>query len=165
MFGPVSLKSMESVAGDHVDDAAGHEEWRDALRALGLHPLGVIFLDGVEAADAGAHRHADARRVLGRHDDARILDGIGRCRVTVVHERIHVPQPFRRQIFLRIEVRHRAVKAHGKCAHIETSDRHDAALTFEHVAPRRIDLRADGRNDAQTSDDDASLGQTVTSQA
>ena len=54
---------------------------------------------------------------------AGIPEGIGRRRVAVVHERVHVAQLLRRQIFLGIEIRHRAVKAHGKCARIETSDR------------------------------------------
>ena len=41
----------------------------------------------------------------------------------------------------------------------------DAALALDHVAPRRLQLRADGRNDSKTGDDDASRRQTITSQA
>ena len=156
------LEVDREVAGDHVDDAAGHEERRDVLRAVRLGVFAVVLLDRVEAADAGAHGDADALRILRRHLDAGVLDGVRRCTVAVVHERIHLAQLFRRQVRLRIEARDRPAKAHGPGAHVEARDRADAALAFEHVAPRRVDGAADGRDDAEAGDDDASLRQAIT---
>ena len=85
------------------------------------------------------------------------------ARVAVVHERIHLAQLFRRQVLLGIELRDRRHGSARERAHIEARDRPDAALAFEHVAPRRVDGAADGRDDAETGDDDAPLRQAITS--
>jgi hypothetical protein len=151
------------MSGDHVDDAARDKEGRNLFRAARLGILLVVCLDRIQAADAGAHRHADPRTILRGHHDARILHGIGCGGVAVMHEGIHLAQVFGGEIFLRIEPVHGAAEAHRKGANVEASDRADAALPREHAGPRRIDRATDGRNDTQTGHDHASLRQALTS--
>src|SRR5690606_5244483 len=142
---------------------AGHEEGRDLPGTASLQVLLVVLFNGIQTADTGAHCDADTRAVLRRDLETRILQRIGRGGKTVMHERVHLAELLRRQVFLRVESLHRATEADRKCADVETGDRSDTALTGENVRPCRLDRAANGRNDAQTSHDDTSLRQARTS--
>jgi hypothetical protein len=59
-FGPFIPWLMERLPGDHVDDAAGHEERRDLARRLRPRGRRVALLDVSSPADARTDRDADA---------------------------------------------------------------------------------------------------------
>lgn len=52
------------VAGNHVDDGTGHEEWRYLANARG-NKFSLGFLDQWQAADPGADGDADPFRING----------------------------------------------------------------------------------------------------
>src|SRR3546814_4298967 len=85
------VRALETVfdgdmAGDEVDQPAGHEERADAAVALFLE-RDRRFLDAVQAADARADQHAGAAALflVGRHP-AGILHGLLGCRQAVEDE-------------------------------------------------------------------------------
>src|SRR5690606_6729375 len=145
------------------DDAARHEERRDLLRAPRLGVLLIILFDRVEAADAGAHRDADARAILLRDLNARILQRVGRGRETVVHEGVHLPQILRGEILFGLESLYRTAEANRNRAYVETSDRADTALAGQDIFPCGLARTADRSADAEPSHDDASRRQALTS--
>ena len=59
-FGPVSLKLIETWPEIMLMMLPGTKNGEMRFGLLRLGVLAVVLLDGVEAADAGAHRDADA---------------------------------------------------------------------------------------------------------
>ena len=63
------------VPGGKVDDGGGDEERRDLARPA-VHQVGVLALDDVEPADAGADVHTDVVGDLRRDLKAGVLHGL-----------------------------------------------------------------------------------------
>src|SRR5690606_29086302 len=147
------------VARDHVDDAARNEERRDLLRAAVFRDQQRGVLDRMNAADARADHDADARRVFVIDFEARVLDRLHGSGNAVMDERIHAARFLRGDVLLDVEVANLAGKPGREVAGIEMRDRPNAALAGPDVRPGFIDRIADGRNDAETGNDDATFGQ------
>src|SRR6056297_446425 len=152
------------MPGNHVDDAAGNEKRRDlAGRLAGLEVAPEIPLDGFDAADAGADRHADAVRIGFAHLDARVLDRLAGGRDAVMHERVHLPRVLGREVGVHVEAGHGAAEACREATRVEACDRPDAAAPGEDVGPGFVHGAAHGRDDPEAGDHDTAPGQTFTS--
>src|SRR5690606_35718936 len=122
------------LAGDHVDDGAGHVERRDLARAaLGLLERGL--LDALQAADAGADGHADALGRLTLDRDAGIGDRHQRRSHAVVDEGIHLLDVLRRNPLRRVEAAHFARDPGRERGGVEVGDRADARAAVDDAVP------------------------------
>ena len=155
-LGPRGAVVDGDVAGGEVDDGAGDEERRDLARAA-VQQVGVLALDDVESADAGADVDADAVAVLSR--DLRPECSIASCGggEGEVDEAAHLAGLFFVHEEERVEVLDLGGEADGMAGEIEGLDLGHAALAGQQAFP---DLRggfADPADKPEAGDDDATL--------
>ena len=90
---PLRAVANADLPGRHVHDGRGNKERRDLARAA-LQQVGVLALDDLESADAGADENADAVGVLRRNLQARLRHRLLRCRKGKVNEAPHLARFF-----------------------------------------------------------------------
>src|SRR5690606_9426599 len=149
------------LARQHIDDGAGHVEGRDLARTALVQGDGGL-LDAAHAADAGADQGADALGVLLGHLQAGVLHGLEAGSQAIVDEGVHLLDVLRRQEGLRVEIAHFAGDAGGIGRGIGVGDRADAAAAGLDAVPGSGQGVADGRDDAHTGDDDATMAHVGT---
>ncbi len=91
--------------------------------------------------------------------EARIRHRIHARGDAVVHELVHAPRILRGEVFLELEILHRAAEAAREILGIEARDRPDAAHTADDIGPGAVDGAAHRRDDTQPRDDYATLAQ------
>jgi hypothetical protein len=118
----------------------------------------LLLLDERQAADSRADAHADALLVAAIVVETRIGHRLDRRHEAVVNECIVAARFFRRQVFADVEILHFGGDARGERRGVEARDRPDARARASDRLPRRGDADADGRDDPQSGDDDATAG-------
>ena len=129
----------------------------EILRGPPASMVGVLALDDVEAADAGADVDADAVGDLRRDLEAGVLHGLVGGGQGEVDEAAHLAGLFFVDEEERIEVLDLGGEADGVAGEIEGLDLGHAALAGQQAFP---DLRrgfADPADEAEAGDDDATL--------
>ena len=144
------------VARDHVDDRGRDEERRDAARAAAVE-LRLRVFDHRQAADAGAHEHADAVGIVLGDDEARILYRLDARGHAEMDERIHMTAFFARQIFLDVKVLHLAREAGREWRCVELGDVGNARFARQCCLPRIGNSVADRRDATQAGNDDTAV--------
>ena len=142
-------------AGHHVDDRAGHEERRNAPRPLFEQRLAVV-LDVGQAADAGAHDHADALSVgIGDFQSgmSHCLEAGGQA---VLNEQIELARFLGGQVLLDIETLHRAAEAGGEGGNVHVLKRTDAAAASQNTFPAARHIGTQRRKHTHPGDHDTS---------
>ncbi len=94
MFGPFRPYMIDRWPETMLMIELGTKNGDTRRGPLSCSSIEVCF-DGVQTADAGADRHADARRVGLGHFQAGVVQGLGARRDAVVDERIHLLDVFR----------------------------------------------------------------------
>ena len=117
----------------------------------------MLALDDVESADARADKDADALAVLGRDLQAGAFDGFMRGGESEMDEARHFARFFLVNELERVEVLHLGGEGDGEAGGVKAGDGGDAALTGQQVVPDFGGGVADGRNQAESGDNDASL--------
>src|SRR5262245_14870229 len=82
---------------------------------------------------------------------------------TVLHERIPPPLVLWRYVIVATKPFDAAAEAHRKCTGVKARNRSDAADALENIAPGAVNGATDGRDNPESGDDYASLGQAFTS--
>jgi len=114
------------------------------------------IIDGVREDLAGRRAATPLREV-----EARVRHGLDARAHPVVHERVHAPRLFRRDVLRHLEADHLARETRGERSGIDAGDRLDAALARQNRGPRSHHVAADWRNDTEPGHDDTSLGHTI----
>ena len=157
---PLDAVHDRQVAGDHVDDVAGHEERRDLARAA-IEPGLVGHLDTAQTADSRTDGDACTCGICLGDLEAGVADGLAGRRDAVVDEGIHATCFLVGDVFTGIEVANLAGKPHREIGDIEIRDRPNAAVAGKNIFPGRLDTVTDGRNDAKTGYDHTSFRQCL----
>ncbi len=148
------------VTGDHVDDRGRHEERRNLARSA-LEKGVVLRLNGVQATDAGTTNSTAALRVEFTEVELGVRHRLDAGRDAVLHEFIHAPSVFRRQVLFQLEAANLSAEAHWKRGHVEPGDRADTAFAAQDRVPGGNDSAADRRNDTEARDNDTTLAHTL----
>jgi len=147
------------IAGRHVDDAAGDEEWRYAARrAARFQKPGEVGLDGLEPADTGPEGNTDPGRVLVGDLEPRVRDGLPAGGDAVMHEPIDLAGLFRRHVVVNVKTADGAAEARREFADVELLDRTDATAARNHGLPCGRQIISYRGNDAETRNDYTPIG-------
>ena len=122
------------VSGGEVDDGGGDEERRDLARPA-VHQVGVLALDDVEAADAGADVHADVVCDLRRDLQAGVLHRLVCGCEGEVDEAAHFAGLFLIHELVGVEVFHFGGKPHGMAGEVEGLNLGHAAAAGHQAFP------------------------------
>ena len=142
-------------AGSDVADHRRDEQRVHALGAL-LDQRGEAALQLVDAADARAEHHGDARGILQLHVEAGHLEGLVGRHDGVLDEALEAARLLLAQPVLGgIEIANLAGDVHLVLVRVEALDRIDAAFLAVDGIPQRLDAHAGGRDGAHAGDDDA----------
>src|SRR5690606_17358011 len=143
------------VAGRHVDDRAGHEERRNAPRALLVQSLAVV-LDVGQAANAGADGHANALPVGVADLQAGIAQRLDAGRDGVLDEQVQLAGVLGWQVLLDIKTAYRAADPSGKGGKVEMLDGGNATAPRQDPFPTAGNIHAQRREHAHSGDYNAS---------
>lgn len=144
------------IPGSHVDYAAGNIERRHLARPAGQQ-LRMIIFDGCKAPYAGTHCDANPMAILLSNFQARVAQCIFTRCYAVVHERIHAPRIFTRDIRSYIEINNGARDLRGIVTYIEVFDLADSGSAFANILPGLLERIANGRDNAHAGNYDTSL--------
>ena len=158
--GSLQTVAYGQVAGDHVDDVAGDVEGGDASGPAVHEDLRALFYPR-QATDAGTDGDADAVRVLRRHFQPGILEGLDAGRHAVMDEGIHLALVFFRDVLLQVQTADGAADAHRKAGGVEVGYLGDAADPGSNVAPRLCNRVSDRGHQAQTGDHNAAFAHNI----
>ena len=154
---PLGAEPDRHLAGGQVDDRRRDEERRDLARAA-LEQRLVLALDGREPADARRDEDADARRVLRRHLQPRVVHRELRRRDRVLDEDVHLLDIFLLDELQRIEALDLAGDPRRELRRVELRDRADAAAAPRRAPPssRSVPM-PERRHQADAGDDDSPI--------
>ena len=143
-FGPFGVVANADLPGGEIDDGRGNEERRDLARAA-VQQVGVLALDDVEPADAGADVDAGA---LGQLFVLDLVVGhlqrfIGGCDGQMNKAR-HLARFLFFDELQGIEVLHLGGDLAGKLRNVEAGNTLHAALAGQQRLPRLGHSVADG---------------------
>src|SRR6185369_16206909 len=139
---------------DHVDDARGHEERRDAAWTR-LEHLRMVHLDRVNAAYSRADCDTVAMRGRLFDLDARVANSLHAGRDAVEHEWIALARFLRLHVSGRVEIADRAGEASRERAHVVLVYRCDPADAVANLRPTFCHRVTARRNEAEARDYDA----------
>ena len=136
--GALEAELHGDVAGDHVDDGAGHKKRRDAARAAG-DQLDLGFFDQRQAADARANDAADAHSQIFiervTHRQTTVDHRLTGCGQAVMDEGVHVPGFFFGDVIADLETLDLACDLAGKGRGIKFGNQVNAGLPGQQVGP------------------------------
>ena len=121
----------------------------------------MIFLDGRESTNTGAHRNTNAMPIFISDFKTGIAHRIDTRGDAVVHENIHAPGIFLWQIFGDIKVRYGSRNLRCKRTDIEVLEFAKAAPALTDILPGSFDLVTNRGNNSHTGNDDTSLTQEI----
>ena len=154
---PLKTVTNREIAGDHVDDGAGHEEGRNLTHA-GIQKFLRAFFDHGQTADAGADANADALHIFGVFQTGVPHRLNPRCHA-VMNKGIHAAGVFGRDVRADIEIMHFPGNAAGESGSVEFAQRADAGLPRQDIAPCRFNGIAHGTDDAKAGNDHSAMCQ------
>ena len=159
-FGPLALMANADLAGSEIDDGRRNEERRDLARAA-VEQVGVLALDDIESTDAGADVDAGALGhlfvldlVVG-HAQGFVAGGDGQ-----MNKARHLARFFLLDELQRVEVLDFGGDLAGKGGGVEAGNALHAALAGEQCLPNFVGVVADGADEADSGDDDATVQTT-----
>ena len=116
----------------------------------------AAVLDIGQAADAGAHRYADALTIGVSDLQARVTHGLEAGSEAVLNEEVELASFLRGQILLDIETFDRPAKTSGVGRKIHVLDQADATATSKNTLPAAWHIVTQRRKHAHPGDYDAS---------
>ena len=153
-FGPLAPTRMETCPAARLTMEAGMKNGRDLARAA-FEERGVLALDHVESADAGADVDADHLGVFGRDLQLRHFHRFVGGGDGEVNEAAHLLYFFFLDEVERVEVANLGGNLAGKGGGVEGGDAADAAFAGEQRLPYRFGSLAHGADQADAGDDDS----------
>src|SRR5205807_7658548 len=148
----------------HRDNATGHvadEHWNgkggDALRTF-VHQRAELVFDRFQSADAAADDHAEAIAIDLLYVDAAILDRHLGGSHGQLNETIGTPYVFDvvEKVFW-IEVAYFTADFAIVVGGVEGLDPADAAFAFNEIFPKRLEIVADRRDNAEASNNNSAV--------
>ena len=153
---PLGAVADGDVAGGQVDDRGGDKERRDLARPA-VHQVGVLALDDVEPADAGADVHADVICDFRCDLQAGVLHGLVRGCQREVDEAAHLTGLLLVHELVGIEVLNLGRKPDGMSGEVEGLNFGHATAAGHQAFPHLGCGVTDPAECAEAGDDNASL--------
>ena len=148
---PAQAKHNRDMPRRHINNGAGHEKRRNALRPL----LEIGFTGGfnaVDAADACTDCNANAVAIGVGNLNAAVFNRLSRRRNAVMNKRIHLAHIFRRNVARWIKIPNWTTKFDGKLGRLQVRNRPDPGFCRHHIRPSAGQIITHWRDDAHAGD-------------